>query len=75
MFKYWIYYKHTFGVDVVNAWSKKQAIQKAVEILKEEFENIEFPVVIDNNGERETANDYVDFIEEIWKQPLFYRED
>lgn len=35
--EYIIYYKHTFGCDVVTAKNEKQAKRKALKILKKEF--------------------------------------
>lgn len=35
--EYIIYYKHTFGCDVVTAKNEKQAKRKALKILRKEF--------------------------------------
>ena len=59
-------YKHTFGCDVFVCLTKKKAIKKAIKVLKEEFEEIKFPIKGESCGESYTVRCYEDFIEDVW---------
>ena len=65
MFKWVIYYHHTFGADEITAWTKKQAKRKAIKILKKEFSNSPLPCSINNCGRIIKVNTLEDIIEDI----------
>jgi len=69
--EYIIYYKHTFGADIVIAKNKKQAMRKAIKILKKDFTLEErflikfFGVMVNNCEKQEKIHSLRDLIEEI----------
>ena len=65
MFNWTIYYHHTFLADVVKAWTKKQAKQKALSILEKEFKDTALPFNVSNCGHIISINRLEDLIEDI----------
>ena len=68
--KYTIYYKHTFGCDVVTAKNEKQARKKALKLLKKDFKWFErflipFGMNVNNCGKVEKIHSLKELIEEI----------
>lgn len=68
--EYIIYYKHTFGADIVTAKNKKQAMRKAIKILKKDFTLkerllIKLGVMVNNCEMQEKIHSLRDLIEEI----------
>lgn len=68
--EYIIYYKHTFGADIVTAKNEKQAMRKAIKILKKDFTLkerllIKLGVMVNNCEMQEKIHSLRDLIEEI----------
>lgn len=68
--EYIIYYKHTFGCDVVIAKNEKQARKKALKLLKKDFKWFErllipFGVKVNNCGKVEKIHSLKELIEKI----------
>ena len=63
--KWEVWYKHTFGGDIIRGKNKEEVKKLAIEILKEEFsdKNISFPCTC--IGYNEPINSFEDLIEEI----------
>lgn len=68
--EYIIYYKHTFGCDVVAAKNEKQARKKALKLLKKDFKWLErflipFGVNVNNCRKVEKIHSLKELIEKI----------
>ena len=65
MFNWTIYYHHTFLANVIKAWTKKQAKQKALSILEKEFKDTTLPFNVNDCGRNISINRLEDLIEDI----------
>ena len=73
--RWYVYYRHSFEVDVIFALTKRQAKKKAIKILKARYSDVaRFPAKVTNGNNISYAYNYEDLIESIEFEPFTITE-